>query len=208
MNHRKGLFGLVLASVAIIALAISPPVSAQETYFSGVGTAVSTNESFVVLKASGDQGGQGVPRVEYLNATADTATGELVFWEAGDPVELTASSSGTTNILRCVGTTFVTNSLIILRHLATDTYERLLVMTNSATSVTLTNATAAAVAKGDLVYLLTPGPRLPVGNATKEYAPANPLYSGNEARPTLIRLLGLGTNTVRINLVSGRFNRP
>jgi hypothetical protein len=91
----------------------------------------------------------------------------------------------------------------VVHHVASDTYERLVVSSVTATTVTFSSNLAAAVVGGDKVYKMAASGKLAVGAATKEVANAYGLYNFKTGLPVLIDLDG--TSACTINLVSGIF---
>lgn len=218
----KKLQSILSLGIALAALCLAaPPAEAANTVFSGQGSAYSTNTSYYVVSAGPQIPQESIPQIEYLNVQSDTlsvsnARGAVLFYRAGAPSELSAASGGATNTVRLAsgGTAFTVGGVVILQHVAADTYERLVVMTNSATSVSFTNATASAVDLGDRIYLATVAASLPVnttvpaaGAGNKEFAPPKPLFSGEEARPLLVEVNGIGTNFIKIGTISGSYKR-
>lgn len=195
---------------------------AGETGFSAAGTAISSNLSYTVVSAKGNAAGRGQPRIDYINATGDTAASKLTFYTVEAPVKITAAGVATNYVAATSAlASFLTNNIVVLRHVASDTYQRLTVNTNTGSRITFQQNLSAAVVAGDLLYRATAGGTLAVApvlsyyattnelvvvvNYNREYAPANPLFHGSEGRPLLVEVNGVGTNTVALNLVSGTY---
>lgn len=212
-----------LMTVALLGLvvALSPVARANDLSFAGKGStnAVSAgggtlNSNLAYYIVPGNSSKAGGPAVEYLNVTSDAATGKVVFRTETNSATLSAASSGTTNKIYVAsgGAAFISDSIIVLRHAASETYERLIVLGSTSTTITLTNATALAVAKGDTIHQMSASGSLPVGNVclstppSKEFAPPSPLFRGEPGEPLLVEVTGAGTNVYSINAISGRYN--
>lgn len=177
--------------------------------------AFSTNNEFYIVSA--DPQKAGAPTVEYLNVTSDTQAGLVQFYTPsnGTVLTLTSASSGATNKVYVAsgGAVFGNTAVAVLRHATTDTYEKLIVQGNaSATVITLTNATRSAVAIGDTIHLMTLASSLPVASVSLSVPPSREfnvpqgLFTGEPGEPLLVQVTGIGTNSIDLNAISGRFN--
>lgn len=193
---------LLFAAALVACIAAPLQMEAQTTYpktFAGVGTGATTL-SYFIAPASG----QGIPRLQYINATSDKAGSVIQFYTAAAGTRITTASTGTT--ITAVGTSYASNDVIIVRFRATDTYQRLVVSASTATNITTTAALQATAAVGDTVYEVTAAGSIPVGAATKELnAGAGAIFNGQEGYPLLFEIDG--TSACKINAASGIFQR-
>lgn len=204
-KFSRVLLALMVTCAVVLAFASVPDAKAAGNFFSETGTAVSTNYSYAVIPAANSAA------VEYVHAISDSSTGAVLFASASAaPLYVNNSSGGGTNKVYVkdnpIGTV-ATNTYVLLRHKSADTYERVLVVATNSTSITLGSASSSAVAVGDEVWVMGTPLALPVGDANKEYAPPQPLYNVAPGGPAIVAVTGRGTNTVRLNVVSGRLNR-
>jgi hypothetical protein len=193
----------ITVAICAICLSLSSPVLAQApppvTKFSGVGTGTTTLSYYVV---TANAAGSGL--LKFLDATSDAAA-ICQFYSAGAPVSVTAADI-ITNIITAPGTGFASPNVIVLRHVATDTYQRLVVSSATATNITTTANIGAVTAVGDQVYKMTANGSVTVGVANKQInAGGGFIYAGQPGRPILLETTG-GTNCA-INLVAGSFEK-
>ncbi len=212
MNHRKNsitsLLSAALLGIAVCAMSLSSD-AANQTTFSGTGTVVSNandNVSYYVVSAAGDAFGQGIPRIEYLNVTSDKAAGVLQFYTVTAVIPITGTSTNTsTNVTAALPawpTYNSTNTVCLIRANPQDTYQRLTIFTNTATTVSFREGITGTIDNTDTLYILTKDANIPVGAATKEVTMVG-AYNGVQGYPLLLEVSG---NTNRaINCVSGRF---
>jgi hypothetical protein len=197
--------GLLTCALGLI---LALPAPAAELAFAG-GNNLATNRAVVIVSAKGNSGGE-TPSIRWLSATSDLATAVITFYRSGAPVKIAFASPGGTN--RVVfdagfGTQFATsNQVLVVRHVATDIYERLVSFTNTSTTVTFTSATASAVAVGDEVTIQTADATYLTGAATVNIQHPEGIYHGLPSRPLLFEITG--TTLCKIPLYSGRFWRP
>lgn len=179
---------LVLGMVAP-ALAVDP-----KQFFSSGGTAVSTTLSYAVVSAYSANGG--TPVVKFLSLDSDKAASKLQFYTVTAPT--TANYVSTTTSLPVASTNgFVVNDIIVIRHQATDTYERRVITTfTSATNLTVTSAPTVALAVGDMVYDATAAGFITYGIIHSEGMGTNTIvapggggiYSGQPGMPLLMEI--------------------
>lgn len=127
-----------------------------------------TTLSWVIVPCMSANGG--VPIVTYVNATSDKAGSVIQFYKV-DAVTEANYASTTTSVPVSLTNGFPASEAVIIRHKATDTYEKATVTTfTSGTNLTLTAAPWKALAVGDSIYHITKTgvSSIPVGNATKE----------------------------------------
>jgi hypothetical protein len=203
MKYKSFILGAVLSLCAFVSM----PVSAQLlSYSGGCGDGNATN-SCTIISANGKLGtpGVGQPLVTYINVTSDKSTSKLNWYSVGAPVACTGPNS-TTRIDVANTNTFVAGDVVIIQHVAGDTYERRVITASTgATNLVTWWAPATACAAGDLVYRCTKiGNGIPVG-ATNFIWAGTGLIAGQAGAPLLIDLDG--TSAVSINCITARYER-
>lgn len=194
----------LLAALALLVTAFNSGAAEPRYVFAGSGTAISTTNAHYIVPI-----GIGDPIVQYLDATGDTSPSVLTFRTASSPTVLsaaTAASPGTN--LTCVGSAYSAGNVIVLQHVAADTYERLVVSTASATNITTTAAIGTAAVAGDVVWLMTTAATASgVTNTAGIQRGGNGsyLFTANRGKPILVNLTG--ANTPTLNTVSGFYLR-
>lgn len=192
---KKRNYGLYIAALLAIGIGYTA-FAAAKRHFAGLGTGATTL-SYYITSAMGD----GTPRVQYVNVTSDKAASVLKFYDAGTPIMMTAGQSSTTNFT-CVGTSFASNDVVVLRDVSADTYERVVVYGSTATNVTTQAAITGTYVAGDLAYEMTANGQFAVAAATVEKnAVGGAIYNGTEGEPTLIEVDG--TSACKINAIAG-----
>lgn len=198
----------LLKLLAVLAFIVSAfTVTAQtlppRLVFAGTGTAIGSTNSHYIVPANG----VGAPLITSWDVTGDTGS-TLRFYSASSPAILTAATavSPGTN-LTCIGSAFSANDTIVLWHKVTDTYERLVVSTASATNVTTTAAIAAAAVAGDIIFKMSvAGTASGVTNTAgvQRYS-AGGLFASDVNKPILVQFTG--TSAASINSVAGTYVR-
>ncbi len=200
--------------VLLVSLTTMPSAQAADLNFTGGGPSTATNRSTVIISAKapssrrGPNNGGGQAVVHYMNVTSDLATATIKFYRTGAPVKVTTASGSTTNVLGLTAADAAafttTNQIIVVRHVATDVYERAVNLTPTGNTVKFVPATAATVAAGDLVYVCTLiGPGLPVNSiAGKEFISSEGIACGEPGEPLLIELDG--TSVCKLH-VAGKY---
>jgi hypothetical protein len=198
---------LGLAFVAAVAVSLAPSAQAAVsapnavTSFSQTSTDIGVTNSWAIISANG----VGTPRVEYVSVTSDKAGSQLLFYTPSAGVQLTLATNASQAVVWAVGTSFTANDKVVLRHVTTDTYERLVVSSSTSTNVTFTGNLGTAVVAGDLIYKMTTGAAIPVGNATVSIvSTGGAFYNGNEGLPIYVEIDG--TAASQINLISGSYD--
>lgn len=197
-TSMKSLKSLFLVGLAFLALALNTRAADPVYTFSLTSTDIGATNSHVIVSANGP----GSAQVDYVSVTSDKAASQLLFYTASTGIPVTLATNASQAVVYVAGTgNFAANDKVVLRHVASDTYERLVVSAVAATTTTFTaNPTAATVA-GDIVYKMTAGPAIPVGNATVTISV--PFYYGQASKPIYAEVDG--TAASQINLISGKF---
>jgi len=200
MRNMKN--GFVLGLAFLVVAFVSSQAGAGDLFFAGSSPgSPTTNRATVIISAAGYPARPsptltpGQPVVHWLSVTSDLATARCTFYTVGTPAAITAASSGTTNVVVVsaadAATFTTTNRVLILRHRAADTYERMTNIDPTGNTIKFTLATASAVAVGDQVYVATAvGYGLPVGAAGKEFSASEGIYAGVAGDPLMIEVTG------------------
>lgn len=168
--------------------------------FSGTGTGSTTLSYFI---ASGQYG---QARLQYINATSDLSSSVIKFYTLSSPEVINIATNATQVTIYCANPGITNNNVCVLRNVAMDTYQRLVVSSATATSITFTANITYASSVGDVVYLATANGTIPVGAATKELnAASGAIYNGQNYLPLLFEVNG--TSACSINCCSGYFDR-
>lgn len=189
---------LMVLWVFLLALVSS---QAGDLYFAGAGPSATTNRATVIISAKGNPQRPGVslssgqPVVHWLSVTSDLSSAAVKFYSVAAPVKVTVASGGGTNVLGLSSTDAAsfttTNQVLIIRHVAADTYERVVNLTPTGNTVKFTPATASAVAANDLIYVASAvGAGLFVGPTTKEFNVDGGIFAGDAGRPLMIEITG------------------
>lgn len=198
---RQILISILCPLLLLLGLAARAPAADALKAFAGTSTDVGTTLSYYIASAYSENGG--APIVTYVNATSDKAASVLQFYTCTTACMVTGVNSTVTIPMATNGFSgYVANAILILRHTATDTYERRIVSTATTTNVVLTAAPTTATAYGDLVYVCTAAGAIPVTATTKELDGPG-IYAGQAGKPLLVDLDA--TSACQINAISGYY---
>lgn len=191
-------FKSILMTVAVLAsatVALAQPATLPT--FALTSTDIGATNSYAIIGANH----AGVAEIDYLNATSDKAS-QVLFYTAGTGIlaQYATNASQATHYFAGTGN-FAANDKVILRHVSTDTYERLVVSSVAAGTVTFTANPSAATAKGDVLYKMTAGAYIPV--ATTTISVVGTSYRGQEGKPVYMEIEG--TSACQINSIVGKF---
>lgn len=189
-----------LICVALLA-ALLPAIEAKAqstATFAGPGSTGTTLSSYI---SPGVTNG-GIPRLQFINATSDKAASILQFYSTTVSSRVTNTTASGQAVIQAPGGSFTGSDIIVVRSVANDTYQRLIVSSSAAGTITATANLNFALASGDIVYKMTANGSVPVGAATLTLnAVGGGLYNGQSLRPFLIDLDG--TSACKINIASG-----
>lgn len=193
-------FKFLLSLLALLALTLS--ASAQK-WVSGTSTDIGATNTYYIARA--DLAGQ--PVVSYFSATSDKAASTIKGYSsaAGIPVTATAASGQAVVTHASGSSAFAGNDIVIVRSVANNTYQRCVVASDTATSVTFVENLNFALAAGDQMYIATVNASIPVAAATVSVL--DDTFVGTEGRPLLIDLDGTSAsqiNTITIEYKSTR----
>ena len=173
------------------------------------GTDVGTTLCYAILSGDGGteyyENGSSrrlTPFVTFLSATTDKST--AITFRVPDGNVAVASGANTTTSCPVAATNgFAENDVVIIRHQATDTYERAVLgafATNNA--IVLSASPGTAMAAGDLIYRVAASGTIPINNTTANYY-GNIIYSGKPGVPLMVDIDG--TSACQINAVCATY---
>jgi len=172
-----------------------------QTVFGGGGTKMGATNCYACVSVLSSN--NGTPLVTYINATSDLASSSITFYSVTNVADITAASFGNTNYVTSTNNFGVAGQIVLLRHFATDTYEKLQV-----SSVTQTNqllgawTSTVAAAAGDRIYALTPAGTIPVGAATVSVVGSG-VYAGQKGYPLYCEISG--TSSCNLNAITATY---
>ena len=170
------------------------------TTFSGSGVYSTGAASNYIVSARGS----GAPVITYLNCTGGNADNVATFYSVSGLT--VATSTNTTVVIPVNGTNnFASGTVIVIRHLANDTYERRVLTTmTTATEMTTTVAPTTAVAAGDIIYAMTSAGTLPIGTS-KEVIASGGCWFGTANMPILIQTSGTTVTNTGVQMCAGYY---
>lgn len=184
------------ALFAILAFAFLLLPAQAQRWVSGTSTDIGATNTWFVAPA--DRAGQ--PVVKYFSATSDKSGSTIKGYTAaaGIPVTATAASGQAVVTHASSASAFAANDIVIVRSVANNTYQRCVVASDTATSVTFNENLTFALAAGDQLYIATVNAQIPVAAATVSVL--SETFVGAEGRPLLIDLDG--TSASQINAIT------
>lgn len=195
----KFLNKLLLIAFAIAALAI--PNARAQTGFSLKSTAIGTTNSYCVVPV-----GRAAATVQYINASSDATNAAVKFWTAADPVYCSVVSAISQATISVAAYSAITNgNVIVVRSVANDTYQRIVVSSVTATTIVGVENLNFALAVGDPIYLETSAGTIPIGSGTHEINNTGGIFHGQNGKPVLLDVAS--TSVVSIILASGVWDR-
>jgi hypothetical protein len=205
MKKSLLLFSL-LALVSLFLSALPVKAAVGDVGFSVSGTAVSTNVSYGIVPIPP---GGGQAKVTSLAGVTDNATLGFVWYDVGAPYAIQATNATTTNnfqITQRAADNITNDTIVILYQAAAGTYTRLSCTNATATNIICTSSSPAMLGVGDTIFLATPAAtNLLASGTTTVYSGYGGILYGKQGRPLLVEVKGIGTNTVKLNWVSGDF---
>ena len=164
------------------------------------------------------------PVLTYLNASTDLGSAACTFWKATNPTNAPGVPclSNTTTVVYIQGifdttgtnlttgvntNNFAANNPVVIRHIATDTYEVRLVSAMGTNQITLNAAPTTTVANGDMMYGYSIAASIPPpgGGSTTNLTlgPAHFIAAGSKNAPMLVSINF--TTAGKVNCISGSF---
>ena len=182
-----------------------PSTRAAQIPFAAGSTAVSTNVAYAAIPAIG------VGSIRTILAKSDSSAGTITFYRATTPaaVVTNALAAGYSNILcQLAGTAWAQNDVLLLRSMANNTFQRVLLSSTNGSGILITNAltaatTSFALSPGDQVYKMSSVGSILVGAGVVNWAQNGPLWHTQEAQPGLVELSATGSTTNNNILVTG-----
>jgi len=213
MKRILTILGCLAACVAGAQTQTTTPI--VKPFFSGTGVAVGTTVAYGVVSALSANGQ--TPVITSIAADSDLATSKLRFYYVPQAPTSCNYVSTTTSIPVQSTNGFTATDVIIIRHVATDTYERRLLTTfTSATNLTVTVAPTVATAVNDLIYRATTNSVVPWGailnisgtglGGTNYFQNPRGIAVGQPNYPLLFDLDG--TSLVHISGFTAEYRRP
>lgn len=199
-----------LKAVILAGLLFAVPgwAAVGDVAFSATGTAVSTNVSYAIVPVPP---GGGQAKVTSLAGVTDNSTKGFVWCTVGNAYAINTTSATTTNEFRLdnSGSLLASNDIVILYQPAAGTYTRLYVTNATATNIICNSASPAALAVGDVIWEATAANEytLTTGTPTAINGYGGILY-GQQGRPLMVEVRGIGTNTVKLFWLSAEYYNP
>jgi len=194
---------LAVLAFIVSAFTVTAQTLPPRLVFAGTGTAIGSTNSHYIVPANG----VGAPLITSWDVTGDTGSTLRFFTPSANTILTAATAVSPGTNLTCVGTGFSANDTVVLWHKITDTYERLVVASASATNVTTTAAIASAAVAGDILFKMAlAGSATGVTNtAGVQRSSAGGLFAADVNKPILVQFTG--TSAASINSVAGTYVR-
>lgn len=195
---------MFVAGLFALLMVIGTACAQQElSVWAGGGTDVGTTLCYTVVSANSKNNAQ--PVLTYISYSSDKAASALTFYNITNAPAAVSGANATTNVPVIRTNGFTAGDIVVLRHKATDTYERRIVGTfYTNNSVPVTVAPTVATAAGDILYkcVTTGAGTIPIG-ATTNSINGPGIYAGQRGLPLLIDLDG--TSAVQINAATATY---
>lgn len=191
---------LYLAILALLCLLFAPPAAQAQRFVSGTSTDIGVTNTYHITPATL----RGQPVVTYFSATSDKAASVMRSYTAAAPIPVTATAAASQAVVTHASgaSAFAGNDIVIVRSVANDTYQRCVVLSDTATTVTFVENLNFALAAGDQLYIATSKATIPVGAATVSVL--RETFTGVENRPLLIDLDGTSASQINLITVEGK----
>ncbi len=206
MKKLFTILGLAIVAITVYAVNISPYSQYATT---GVNQDAAGLTNYAVIGAY--SANNGTPVVTYLNAVASSAAATVQFYKC---TNFTTAKSATTNTrTNTVQSTngFSAGTVVVVRHVSNDTYERLVCLAPPAsTNIAFASDPVSALAIGDFIYQeQTNGV---IGVVTNTAASAyiinlvgDGIFSGQKGYPLLLDMIGGAGTNAAIRAVNSTF---
>lgn len=209
---RNTLSILVTGALAASALFCSEPASASVlenasgyNAFAGSGTDQGTTNSYYV--AGNFTLNPGTPVLRYINVASDLAPSKVTFYTLTNMTTIVnPTNTGLTNFVVASTNGYASNNIIVIKHLASDTYERLPVWFVGLTNqITVKYPPLGTCAQNDPIWMANAAGVIPIGVASNSVptGPIDFLYAGQYKLPLLFEVNG--TSTAHINACAGNY---
>ncbi len=209
----KSLLVALALTIAVTTYAVIgySPYTQYSTTGTALGGSALTNYAIIGAYSANN----GTPVVTYLNAIAASGSATVQVYSCTNQTTALAATTNTrTNYVQSTNG-FSIGTVVVVRHSANDTYERLLCAAPPAsTNIAFQSDPVTALASGDIIYQQTTGAT--IGVVTNIGGTLNSgwivnlngpgIVSGQRSRPLLLDMVsGAGTNAV-IRAVNARFD--
>jgi len=191
---------LYLAIVALFCLLFAPASVQAQSWVSGTSTDIGVTNTYYIAPATL----KGQPVVTYFSATSDKAASTIKSYTAAAPIPVTATAAASQAVVTHASgaSAFAANDIVIVRSVSGDTYQRCVVASDTATTVTFHENLNFALAAGDQLYIATSKASIPVAAATVSVL--RETFTGTESRPLLIDLDGTSASQINLITVEGK----
>lgn len=188
--------------IALFLTLLACSVMALDTPSTGFGVGTTNGAgtlSTVIVSARSANGG--APAVSFVSATSDLAGSKVQFYRVVGQTTAKYATNSTTTLSVSDTNGFSSGDVIIIQHVAYDTYEkRTLTTMSGATNLVVTAAPLTAVWPGDVIYeVSTAGAgSIAVGNATINLGGSGPIYVGQRGKPLLAEVNATSSGTLHV----------
>ena len=196
----------ILAAVIAVAFTL-PTFAALDNPVNGFGVGTTngaTTLSWAIVPAR--SANNGAPAIQFISATSDLTTSKVQFYRTTAQTQARYATNSTVTLSVSQTNGFASGDVIVIRHAATENYEkRVLTTMTASTNLITTVAPLEAVVPGDIIYRVTTSGAgaVAVGNATVNLGNGGAIYVGQQGKPILCELTG--TSTCTLNVVGGSF---
>lgn len=191
-----GLLGLAAASAQIV------PKYTFNLGAGGGGEGPGNTNSYAIISAQSVRGG--APIVTYVDATSDNPDSVIQCYRVGYIMNISDTSTSTNLYVNAVPKGADVAGVLVLRHTASDTYERLYSESATATNLVTTVAPTDSMVVGDTVYFMLANGKIPCGAANKAVSGPG-IFIGQRDLPLLIEVDG--TNACSLNAVCAGYQQ-
>lgn len=188
---------MLLTLISILQTLAQQPLKA----FSGSGTVLSNNiDTVTYYVAPALSVNPGPACLGFVNCRSDAGTAVLQFYNATNSFALDAtnvlvSGAGSATNIPLLGVTngaiVISNGVCVIRHKATETYERNRFFAGTSTNITLMYPLVTTTASGDIVYSMATSGSIQIGTN-------NPVTTATSIGP-----VGTGAGIASGNLLNG-----
>lgn len=177
-----------------------------------------TNSAIIPAWGAAPNGISPAPRLTFINVTGNSTFASLQFYTCTNYVKLSTNGgvglgtfSASSNTIAGSTNGFNLDRVVVLRHSANETYERLLLKPPQNTNqIVFATAPAVTPIEGDYLYQMTAGATIPVNSTNTSNGGASltisgGFYTGQSKIPCLVDIIaGSGTNAT-INALTATF---
>jgi hypothetical protein len=178
---------LILLSLALAAVV---PLASGQSYstFAVCGTAISPSNTTATISAQSANGG--IPVLTYLNVTASGDSGYVTFWTVAS--QTVATGDSVSNSIPVVSVTGYQTGTLLIRHMASDTYDRVTPSTAQGLNLRVSPLPSSTVVAGDIIYKMMSVASIPVSAGNLVIDNPSGIFSGLEKMPLMVTVQGTG----------------